>query len=47
MNKGMSNRMTGKVLVAVTLFVLSVQAEASRFTGLGGDPHPHVADHGG
>src|SRR5210317_997867 len=39
MNKGLSNRMTGNVLIAVTLLVLSVQAEASRFTGLGGDPH--------
>ena len=52
MKKGMSKRMTGKVLVAATLFVLSVQAEASRFTGLGGDPHLRsesalVIDNGG
>ena len=44
--------MTGKVLAAATLFVLSVQAEASRFTGLGGDPHLRsesalVIDNGG
>ena len=38
--------------MAVTLVVLSVQAEASRFTGLGGDPHLRsesalVIDNGG